>query len=92
MVSPSTAIPVFLCTPSLSKAQKGDRLSRLPQLLFDFVSNRCSDSGIPTVPGDPPDADGERIIGTAIIKFHAIWEPMLEMNDEKRAMFIIVLP
>ena len=90
MISPSTAIPVFLCTPSSDKAQKEQRLSRLPTLLYEFICNRCRDSGISTVPGEPPDAQGEVIVGAAIIQFGGIWGPMVEMNDEKRSMFVIL--
>ena len=28
----------------------------------------------------------ETIIGAAIIRFNAVWNPMLSMNEEKRAM------
>ena len=82
-----TAIPVFLCTTSTRSAHKEQRLNRLPSLLFDFVINCCKDSGISTVPGEAPDADGEHIIGVAIVRFHSEWGPMLSMDDAKRSMW-----
>ena len=81
-----STIPVFICTPQLKNNTKAIRLTRLPKLLKDFVDSQCLDGGISSTPGQDPDVPGENIIGAAWVKFSAVWNPMLPMDDQKRAM------
>ena len=81
-----TVIPIFLSSTSLKSAVKEARLRRVPELQRRTILNCCQDASINVEPGVGIDRTGEFIQGMALIQLSSAWNPLLVMNDQKRAM------